>query len=160
MQELWVWSSGWEDLLENEMATHSSILGWRVPWTEEPDGFQSMGSQRVWHNWAHAKAYSWREEGGERKCWGWLFCLEFHLSLKLSAKIPRVLPGSVSLGPSVLNNSHQREPWKCGVQGQWIQPDLFKQRKQGEARKSLERENIGKYFKNSSSNIYLLFGNV
>ena len=99
MREMQVWSLSWKDPLEEGMTTHSSILGWRVPWTEEPDGLQSMGSQRVWHNWAHAKAYSWREEGGERKCWGWLFCLEFHLSLKLSAKIPRVLPGSVSLGP-------------------------------------------------------------
>ena len=38
---------GWEDLLEEGMATHSSILAWRIPWTEEPDGLQSMGSQRV-----------------------------------------------------------------------------------------------------------------
>ena len=39
--------------LEKEMATHSSILAWKIPWTEEPDGLQSMGSQRVRHNWAH-----------------------------------------------------------------------------------------------------------
>jgi len=38
---------GWEDPLEEEMATHSSILAWRIPWTEEPDGLQSMGSQSV-----------------------------------------------------------------------------------------------------------------
>ena len=38
---------GWEDLLEKGMATHSSILAWRIPWTEEPGGLQSMGSQRV-----------------------------------------------------------------------------------------------------------------
>ena len=38
---------GWEDLLEEEMATHSSILAWEIPWTEEPGGLQSMGSQRV-----------------------------------------------------------------------------------------------------------------
>ena len=38
MQETWVWSLGWEDPLEKEMATHSSILAWRIPWTEEPDG--------------------------------------------------------------------------------------------------------------------------
>jgi len=47
MQETWVQSLGWEDPLEKEMATHSSILGWRTPWTEEPGGLQSMGSQRV-----------------------------------------------------------------------------------------------------------------
>ena len=40
----------WKDPLEEEMATHSSILVWRVPWTEEPGGLQSMGSQRVGHN--------------------------------------------------------------------------------------------------------------
>ena len=40
----------WEDLLEKEMATHSGILAWRSPWTEEPCGLQSMGSQRVKHD--------------------------------------------------------------------------------------------------------------
>ena len=45
MQETWVLSLGWEDPLEKEMATHSSILAWRIPWTEEPGGLQSMGSQ-------------------------------------------------------------------------------------------------------------------
>ena len=49
MQERWVWSLGQEDLLEKEMATHSSILVWRTPWTEEPGGLQSRGSQRVRH---------------------------------------------------------------------------------------------------------------
>ena len=43
-------SLGWEDLLEEGMATHSSILAWRIPWTEEPDRLQSMGSQRVGHD--------------------------------------------------------------------------------------------------------------
>ena len=47
MQEIQVHSLGWEDLLEKEMATHSSTLAWKVPWTEEPGGLQSMGSQRV-----------------------------------------------------------------------------------------------------------------
>ena len=47
MQETGVWSLGWEDPLEKGMATHSSILAWEIPWTEEPGGLQSMGSQRV-----------------------------------------------------------------------------------------------------------------
>ena len=47
IQETWVQSLGWEDPLEKEVATHSSILAWRIPWTEEPGGLQSMGSQRV-----------------------------------------------------------------------------------------------------------------
>ena len=46
-QESWVQSLGREDPLEEEMATHSSILAWRIPWTEEPGGLQSMGLQRV-----------------------------------------------------------------------------------------------------------------
>ena len=44
MQETQVYYLGWEDPLEKEMATHSSILAWRIPWTEEPGGLQSMGS--------------------------------------------------------------------------------------------------------------------
>ena len=50
MQETWVQSLGWEDLLEKEMATHSSILAWKIPWTEEPGRLQSMGLQRVEHD--------------------------------------------------------------------------------------------------------------
>ena len=50
MQETWTWSLGWEYSLETGMATHSSILVWRIPWTEEPGGLQSMGSQRVRYN--------------------------------------------------------------------------------------------------------------
>ena len=52
MLETWVRSLGREDLLEKEMATHSSILAWRMPWTEEPGELQSTGSQRVGHDWA------------------------------------------------------------------------------------------------------------
>ena len=51
MQGTWVPSLDWEDPLEKGMATHSSILAWRIPWTEEPGGLQFMGSQRVIHNW-------------------------------------------------------------------------------------------------------------
>ena len=51
-QETRVRSLGREDPLEEDMATHSSILAWRVPWTEEPDGLWSIGSQRVGHNLA------------------------------------------------------------------------------------------------------------
>ena len=52
MQEMQVQSLGWEDALEKEMATHASTLAWEMPWTEEPGGLQSMGSQRVGHNLA------------------------------------------------------------------------------------------------------------
>ena len=50
MWDIWVRSLGWENPLEKEMATHSSILPWKIPWTEERGGLQSMGLQRVGHN--------------------------------------------------------------------------------------------------------------
>ena len=50
MRETWVQSLGHEDALEKKMATHSSILAWRIPWMEEPGGLQSMESQRFGHN--------------------------------------------------------------------------------------------------------------
>ena len=49
---MWVLSLGQEDPLEEEVTTHFSILAWEIPWTEEPGGLQSMGSQRVGHNLA------------------------------------------------------------------------------------------------------------
>ena len=52
MQEIWVQSLGQEGPLEKEMATHCSTLAWRIPWTEEPGGLQSRGSQRVRNDWA------------------------------------------------------------------------------------------------------------
>ena len=51
MQETWVQSLGWEDPLEKGTAAHSSILAWRIPWTEEAGGLRSRGSQKVRHNW-------------------------------------------------------------------------------------------------------------
>ena len=64
VRETWVWSLawvrslGWEDPLEKEMATHSSTLTWKIPWTEEPGRLQSMGSQRVGHDWATSLSLS------------------------------------------------------------------------------------------------------
>ena len=52
MLETWVRFLGQEDPLEKEMAIHSSILAWKIPWMKEPDKLQSMGSQRVGHDWA------------------------------------------------------------------------------------------------------------
>ena len=49
----WVWSLGQEDPLEEEMATHSNILAWRIPWTEEPGRLQAIGSQRIRHKWSN-----------------------------------------------------------------------------------------------------------
>ena len=58
MRETWVWSLGREDPLEKEMVNHSSILAWRIPWTEKPGELQSMGSQRVGHNWVTSLSLS------------------------------------------------------------------------------------------------------
>ena len=83
MQETWVWSLGWEDPLEKEMATYCSILAWRVPWTEEPGagGPQSMGLQRVRHNSA--------TEQQQGRSVGFL-CVRFSLCLAFHAPYPRV----------------------------------------------------------------------
>ena len=62
IKEAWVWSLGQEDPLEEEMATHSSILAWKTPWTEEPGGRQSLGLQRVRHDsdWAHSRTWAYK----------------------------------------------------------------------------------------------------
>ena len=58
MQETQVRSLGQEDAQEKEIATHPNILAWEIPWTEEPDGLQSMGSQRVGHDLATKRAHT------------------------------------------------------------------------------------------------------
>ena len=84
MQETQVRSLGWEDPLEKEMATHSSTRAWRIPWREEPGRLQSMGSQRVGHDWAtsllekamapHSSTLAWKipwaEEPGRLQSMG------------------------------------------------------------------------------------------
>jgi len=61
MQEMQVWSLGQEEPMEKELATHSSILAREIPWTEKPGGLQSMGSQRVGHDWVTKQQWGWRE---------------------------------------------------------------------------------------------------
>ena len=82
MQETWILSLGQEDPQEKGMVTHSSILTWRIPWTEESGGPQSMGSQRVRHNWAtnthtHTHIYTHIRIGGQMSqgCGQWLILL-------------------------------------------------------------------------------------
>ena len=58
MWDTWVQTRGWEDLLEKERATHSSTLVWKIPWMEEPGRLQSMGLQRVGHNWVTSLSLS------------------------------------------------------------------------------------------------------
>ena len=73
MQETWVHSLGQEDPLEQEMATHSSILAWKIPWAEQPGGLQSMGSQRVRHERAQIHVCPVLETG-EGGAWTLLNC--------------------------------------------------------------------------------------
>ena len=84
-QETWVWSLGWEDPLEKEMATHSSILAWRIPWTEEPGGLQSMGTQSVRHDQAHMHAHAgWCWQSFALLCAWWhrsSLCLHLHVAV-------------------------------------------------------------------------------
>ena len=70
MREIRVWSLGQEDTLEKEMATHSNTIAWEIPWTEEPDRLQSMGLQRVGHDWATSLTHSLSPWKRERKGWG------------------------------------------------------------------------------------------
>ena len=91
MQETWVWSVGQEDPLEKEITIHSSILAWRIPWTEEPGRLWYMGSQKVGHDWVTntftpsdntangdrdkecqltAGKIHWRREGNFPEAWG------------------------------------------------------------------------------------------
>ena len=92
MRETWARSLSWEDPLEKEMATHSSILAWRIPWREEPGRLQSTGSQRVRHDWATSLSLSlvvqWihirtakgpgrgKAKNNNKKCFGYLGSLE------------------------------------------------------------------------------------
>ena len=99
MRETWVRSLGCRDPLEEGMATHFSILTWRIPWTEKPSGLQSMGSQRIGYNWSNLIGegtrdplqYScletpmdrgawWAAVRGVAKSWTWLsnFTFTFH----------------------------------------------------------------------------------
>ena len=69
LRETRVRSLGWEDPLEKEMATHSSTLAWKISWMEEPGRLQSMGSQRVRHNWATWLSLSLLCRVHHEKCW-------------------------------------------------------------------------------------------
>ena len=79
IQETQIQSLGREDPLKESMATHSSLLAWRIPWTEEPGGLQSIGLHRVEHNWsdctcAHTILFWFVICFEIRKCWGLRIC--------------------------------------------------------------------------------------
>ena len=82
-QETWVLSPGGEDLLEEEMATRSSILAWTIPWTEEPGGLQSIGLQRVRPDWAQHSTAEGNQSPKERSLSKWLWALSFGPVVKI-----------------------------------------------------------------------------
>ena len=79
MRETWVWSLGWKYLLEKGMATYSSILVWRIPWTKEPGGLQSMGFQRVRHDWATNHYIPLKKKLDFAFLWGLLYWIQVRL---------------------------------------------------------------------------------
>ena len=64
-----IWFLAWEVSLEKKMATHPSILAWKIPWAEEPDGLQSMGPQRVGINWVTEHAHMHSKNANQLKSW-------------------------------------------------------------------------------------------
>ena len=119
MQEMRVWSLGQEEPLEEEMATHSSILAWKIPCTEEPGGLQSMGSQRVRHNWACACASAGMHMRARAHTHTHTHFQVFqhHLLFHIACGILGLWPGLKSVSPvseGSLNHSTAREvhdPW-------------------------------------------------
>ena len=87
MRETWVQSLGWEDLSEKEMATHSNILVWKIPRIEEPGRLQSMGSQRVRHDWVTSLTHSllWLCTINRKLKPGWRHTCLQHSLLRFSA---------------------------------------------------------------------------
>ena len=125
MQETRVQTLGQEDPLEQEMATHSSLLAWKIPWTEWPGGLQSMGSQRVKHDWAtehehacipHQSGWFWISESGRPENWVWIILL---------AEWPSVqaCPGLRSLlrwGISSVKTVKSRAIWNGLINSTWF----------------------------------------
>ena len=113
MWETWVRSLGQEDPLEKEMATHCSILAWRIPWTEEPGRLQSMRSQRVRQDWAterlHFLSFTSQQKG---EC---TYRLPHHASPArlgpVSSTILRNLPSLEAQACSSLNWRHDHITW-------------------------------------------------
>ena len=87
MQETGVWSLGQEDPLGKEMATHSNILAWRIPWTDEPNRLQSMGFQRVGHDWA-TNTHTYETRGTVRST----LCATSHLISRKNYKVRSLSP--------------------------------------------------------------------
>ena len=114
-----VQSLGWEDLLEREMAPHSSVLAWKIPWMEEPGRLQPMGSQRVRHDWAtslsHIHICSWFVHAQKDKletflswgCYLWLKVTQYCTQRR--SRIPFLGGGILSLLSKLERNDRKQE---------------------------------------------------
>ena len=117
-QEMWVWSLSWEDPLEKEVATFSSILAWEISWTEEPGRLQSIGSWRIGHDWSDLaqKGGRSRPDPAFRSC----VCVcramlegdraPFSLSLHLPSTPEHV---ELRLSPVILESSYSQKMLPC-----------------------------------------------
>ena len=132
MRETRVQSLSWEDPLEKEMATHSSTLAWRIPWREEPGRLQSMGSQRVRHDWATSLSLSFQNSktmliqfSNLNVFYPAVYVVSIHHQVWLSKGFPSTLPPSaltvstfllnfLSVRFSIAQQSHKTIParWK------------------------------------------------
>ena len=97
MQETQVQALGWEDPLEKEMAIHSSTIAWKIPWTEEPGRLQSMGSQRVGHNWATSLSLSLYHYHRKLNKWSWQESVQVNCSAVPNSVTPRAVAQEASL---------------------------------------------------------------
>ena len=117
MRETWVQSLGQEDPLEKEMVTHSSILAWRIPWTEKPGRLQSMGLQRVGHDWAISLSFFLSAVSQKSDTW--------------TSAPPSPSFSSCPLFSLLVSHCRVVGPDKFGTQGDEIQPTEMHQTNQG-----------------------------
>ena len=106
MQEIWVWPLGWEEPLEEEMATHFSILAWKIPQRVEPGGLQFMRLQRVRHNWVtahtHTHTQAWKQHEESTLIQAIDSCLSPSNPTDFTWPLPQLGPcGRVPLVPSL-----------------------------------------------------------
>ena len=131
MQETWARSPGREDPLEEGMATHSSIVAWRIPWTEEPGGLQSMESPRARHNWVtitHITLEKPKTERADTGRQGFTFRHQFLKAGLLAASYDMTRPRAQGVGTERAGRNHHF-PKKTSFSITWqyhkIQPTAF-----------------------------------
>ena len=121
MWETRVWSLGREDPLEKEMATHSSTLAWKIPWTEEPGMLQSMGSQRVGHEWTTSLSFFLHQIPGDQRwfhnsvfCFYWSIVAIQHYFSFCCTKVNQFCMHMCLVAQSCLTLCH---PMDCSLPG-------------------------------------------